>query len=99
MGLRGEQIGRLQERVFGILDTMQERGVDLSGLLDGELVDITYRLKYHSEKPLPAEGLAMLVWSAVLAHDDVPHSLKRDAPKPKQSVHLRAVSAPDRYSI
>ena len=81
----------LEAQVRGVLDALKERGVPLSGLLEEGATALRYRIDYNAGRPLPAEGLASLVWSAVLAHDTVPHSLKLVAPKLEQPVSVRYV--------
>jgi DNA polymerase IIIc chi subunit len=73
------------------------RALCRKGKLEGDPVALPYR----SSRGLPSEGLAVLVWAAVLAHEGIPHSLKRAAPKPKQPVSVRYVDAlPDTtYSL
>ena len=97
MGLRGDAGKQLEERVQSVLEAVKERGADVSTLLEGNIVN----LKYRSRRPLPSEGLAMLIWAAVLAQEGVPHTLKLQAPTPKQPVSVRYVDTlPDtKYSI
>ena len=96
-GLKGTAINDLEQRVQSVLEAVKERGADVSTLLEEDVVN----LKYRSSRTLPSEGLAMLIWATVLAHQDVPHSLKLAAPKPKQPISIRYVDAlPDtKYSI
>ena len=96
-GLKGTAINDLEQRVQSVLEAVKERGADVSTLLEEDVVN----LKYRSYRTLPSEGLAMLVWATVLAHQDVPHSLKLAAPKPKQPISIRYVDAlPDtKYSL
>ncbi len=95
IGLRGAEVNQLRTRVKSVLEVIKERGADVSSLLEGDAVAIEYRTAH----PLPAEGLAMLVWSAVLSLDEAPHSLKQQAPKPKGYVRLNAARGGGRYSI
>ena len=97
-GLKGTAINDLEQRVQGVLEAVKERGADVTTLLEDDGV---VHIKYRSPRKLPSEGLAMLVWATVLAHQDVPHSLKLAAPKPKQPISIRYVDAlPDtKYSI
>ena len=97
-GLQGDVRNQLEERVQSVLEAVKERGADLSTLLEDDGV---VHLKYRYPRKLPSEGLAMLIWATVLAHQDVPHSLKRAAPKPKQPISVQYVNTlPDtKYSI
>jgi DNA repair exonuclease SbcCD ATPase subunit len=97
MGLRGDKINSLETRVQSVLEAVKERGADVSTLLEGNVVSI----KYRSYGTLPSEGLAMLVWATVLAHKDVPGSLKLVAPKPRQPISVQYVDAlPDtKYNL
>ena len=91
----------IEARVRGVLDALLEQGAPLSGLLEQETTALRYRSDYRTARPLPAEGLSMLVWAAVLAHPDVPHTLKLQAPRPKQPVSVRYVDTlpADKYSV
>ena len=97
LGLRGPEGQQLQEHVRDVLDALTARDAPLSGLLEQETTHLRYRVDYNAPRPLPADGLAALVWSAVLAHDDVPRTLEQQAPKPKQHVALHVASKPGRY--
>ena len=93
LGLQGTDAQRLQEQVLSLLNTLKARGVDLSPLLEDEVVALPYR----TDRPLPADGFAILVWAAVLAHAETPHTLKRSAPQPKTPIPRITAPTGDRY--
>ena len=95
LGLQGTDAQHLQEQVLSLLNTLKARGVDLSPLLEGEVVALPYR----TDRPLPADGFAMLVWAAVLAHAETPHTLKRSAPQTKIPVPRITAPTGDRYTL
>ena len=97
LGIHGPKGQQLRECATAILDSLKAKAVPLAGLLEQETTYIRYRVDYHGARPLPTEGLAKLIWDAVLAYDNVPSSLKLQAPEPKRHIELRVAANPGRY--